>query len=124
MKKYNVKVNGVNYEVEIEEVGSTYITPVQNVAPVASAPVVNTVASAAISNINVEGEAIKAPLPGNILSINVSAGQTVKSGDVLMVLEAMKMENEILAPRDGVVASVAVSKGATVGTGDVLASLK
>lgn len=60
------------------------------------------------------GEQICAPMPGNILAVNVTAGQTVKKGDVLMVLEAMKMENEIMCPRDGVVASVNISKGASV----------
>ena len=68
-------------------------------------------------------EAIKAPMPGNINAVKVSQGQNVKKGDVLLILEAMKMENEIMAPRDGVVASVNVSKGATVNTGDVLLSL-
>ncbi|MBQ3479472.1 MAG: acetyl-CoA carboxylase biotin carboxyl carrier protein subunit, partial [Clostridia bacterium] len=68
-------------------------------------------------------EAIKAPMPGNINAVNVSNGQSVKKGDVLVILEAMKMENEIMAPRDGVVASVNVTKGATVNTGDVLLSL-
>jgi biotin carboxyl carrier protein len=68
-------------------------------------------------------EAIKAPMPGNIIDVKVSQGQAVKKGDVLVILEAMKMENEIMAPRDGVVASVNVTKGATVNTGDVLLSL-
>ena len=62
-------------------------------------------------------------MPGNILDVRVSAGQTVKKGDVLLILEAMKMENEILAARDGVVASVAVAKGATVNSGDVMLTL-
>ncbi|MBQ8089059.1 MAG: acetyl-CoA carboxylase biotin carboxyl carrier protein subunit, partial [Clostridia bacterium] len=68
-------------------------------------------------------ETIKAPMPGNINDVRVKAGQSVKKGDILVILEAMKMENEIMAPRDGVVASVNVSKGATVSTGDVLVSL-
>lgn len=71
-----------------------------------------------------EGEQVKAPLPGNILDVCVSVGQTVKKGDVLLVIEAMKMENEMLAARDGVVASVAVTKGAIVNSGDVLITLK
>ena len=62
-------------------------------------------------------------MPGNIIDVKVSNGQSVKKGDVLVILEAMKMENEIMAPRDGAVASVNVTKGATVNTGDVLLSL-
>lgn len=123
MKKYMVKVNGINYEVEIEEIASVASAPAvqQTIAP---APVVEVSKTPAQNNTAVEGEAIKAPLPGNILNVNVSVGQSIKSGDVLMILEAMKMENEILAPRDGVVATVAVSQGATVGTGDILVTLK
>lgn len=68
-------------------------------------------------------ETIKCPMPGTILSVNVQAGAQVKKGDILLVLEAMKMENEIMAPRDGVVAGVAVSKGSTVNTGDTLVTL-
>lgn len=70
------------------------------------------------------GEQICAPMPGNILAVNVTAGQTVKKGDVLMVLEAMKMENEIMCPRDGVVASVNTSKGASVESGTLLCVLQ
>ena len=70
------------------------------------------------------GEQICAPMPGNILAVNVTAGQAVKKGDVLMVLEAMKMENEIMCPRDGVVASVNTSKGASVESGTLLCVLQ
>lgn len=70
------------------------------------------------------GEQICAPMPGNILAVNVTAGQVVKKGDVLMVLEAMKMENEIMCPRDGVVASVNISKGASVESGTLLCVLQ
>ena len=69
------------------------------------------------------GEVVAAPMPGNILKVNVSQGAAVKSGDILVVLEAMKMENEILAPRDGTVAQVAVNVGATVDTGTPLVVL-
>ena len=113
MKKYRVTVNGTVYEVELEELtGSVPVSaPAAPPAPAASA------APAA-------GEQICAPMPGNILAVNVTAGQTVKKGDVLMVLEAMKMENEIMCPRDGVVASVNTSKGASVESGTLLCVLQ
>ena len=76
------------------------------------------------SQLGSAGEQICAPMPGNILAVNVTAGQTVKKGDVLMVLEAMKMENEIMCPRDGVVASVNISKGASVESGTLLCVLQ
>lgn len=123
MKKYNVTVNGVVYEVEVEEVGAIASAPVAAPAPAASvappkvapAPAAKTAASGAV--------AVKAPMPGNILKVNVKAGDAVKKGDVLCILEAMKMENEICAPADGTVAGVNVSQGATVQTDDVLLSL-
>ena len=103
MKKYRVTVNGTVYEVELEEL--TGSAPVSAPAAPAAAPAPAAPAA---------GEQICAPMPGNILAVNVTAGQAVKKGDVLMVLEAMKMENEIMCPRDGVVASVNTSKGASV----------
>lgn len=112
MKKYRVNVNGTAYEVEIEEMtGAPAAAPVT--AP-AAAPAPTPAAGGA-------GESINAPMPGNILSVNVAAGDTVKKGQVLMVLEAMKMENEIVATRSGTIAQIAVSKGAVVETGAVLA---
>ena len=96
MKKYRVTVNGTVYEVELEEL--TGSVPVSAPAAPAAAP------APAASAAPAAGEQICAPMPGNILAVNVTAGQTVKKGDVLMVLEAMKMENEIMCPRDGVVA--------------------
>lgn len=106
MKKYKVNVNGTLYEVEIEE-----ITGAPATAPAAATP-----APAASAS----GEAVTAPMPGNILAVNVAAGDAVKKGQVLMILEAMKMENEIMCPHDGTIASVAVTKGATVESGSVL----
>mgnify|MGYP003194476995 CR=1 FL=1 len=112
MKKYKVNVNGTAYEVEIEEMTG---------APtVAAAPVAASAAAPAASG---AGESITSPMPGNILAVNVAAGDMVKKGQVLMVLEAMKMENEIVAPQDGTVASVNVNKGDTVNSGDVLVSM-
>ena len=109
MKKYKVNVNGTAYEVEIEEMTG---------APtVATAPVAASAAAPAASG---AGESITSPMPGNILAVNVANGSAVKKGDVLMILEAMKMENEIMCPRDGVVASVNTSKGASVESGTLL----
>lgn len=123
MKKYNVTVNGVTYEVEVEEVAVGASAPVA--APVATpvaAPTSAPKAAPAPATSN-GAVTVKAPMPGNIMKVNVKAGDNVKKGDVLCILEAMKMENEICAPADGVVASVNVSQGATVQTDDVLLSL-
>ncbi len=108
MKKYKVTVNGTAYEVELEEMSGTTAEAAATVpvAPAASAPA--------------DGEKITAPMPGNILSVNVANGDTVKSGQVLMILEAMKMENEIMAPHDGVVQSVHAAKGSAVESGTLL----
>lgn len=111
MKKYKVNVNGTAYEVEIEE-----MTGAPAAAPVA-APAAAPAASGA-------GESITSPMPGNILAVNVAAGDMVKKGQVLMVLEAMKMENEIMAPQDGKVTSVAVAKGAAVESGALLCTIQ
>ena len=123
MRKFNVKVNGVSYEVEVEEVGGAVSAPVAAPAPVAAAPAAPAAApKAAAPAAPAGGTPVKAPMPGNVLDIKVSNGQAVKEGDVVVILEAMKMENEIYAPCDGTVTVVA-SKGATVNTGDVLISI-
>ena len=113
MKKYRVNVNGTAYEVEIEEMAGAPVA-----APVA-AP-----AAAPAPAASGAGESLNAPMPGNILSVNVAAGDTVKKGQVLMVLEAMKMENEIMPPRDGKVTAVAVAKGAAVESGALLCTIQ
>lgn len=110
MKKYRVNVNGSVYEIEVEEI--------QAPAGAASAPAAAPAASAPAG-----GEQIKAPMPGNILDVRVQAGSRVKKGDVLVILEAMKMENEIMAPQDGTVKSVHVRKGDTVETQALLCTL-
>lgn len=117
MRKFNVNVNGKIYVVEIEETGAA--APVtQAAAPAPAAAPAAAPAPVAGGAVNVE-----APMPGTILDVKVQVGATVKAGDVLCILEAMKMENEILAPQDGTVKSI-VTKGTTVNTGDVLVGLE
>lgn len=124
MKKYIVNVNGNRYEVEVEEFNGEFTgvtTPVAApVAAPASAPAAAVAPKAAPKKVSGNGEKIEAPMPGNILRVNVNAGDSVKKGDVLLVLEAMKMENEIKSPKDGTIGDVAVKSGAQVNTGDVL----
>ena len=126
--KYVVTLNGKNYEVEVNECEAV-VTNVSDAAPVAApapAPVAAPAAPAATpapaaAPVSADGTKVLAPMPGAILNVNVSVGATVKAGDVLMVLEAMKMENDIGAPCDGVVKQIPVTKGSTVNTDDVLA---
>ncbi len=119
MKKYRVTVNGTTYEVDVEQVGGDSASPVANTsAPVTKAPEVAKPAVAPVAAGN--GEKVVAPMPGTILKVNVTPGSAVKKGDSLLILEAMKMENDIVAPCDGTVASVSVSQGASVSTGDIL----
>ena len=119
MKRFNVTVNGVTYDVLVEEVGGAPAAPVAAPAPTAAPAPAAPKAPAAPAG----AVAVKAPMPGTIMKINVSAGQAVKKGDVLCVLEAMKMENDICAPQDGTVASVNVQKGASVASEEVLVTL-
>ena len=108
MRKYRVNVNGTAYEVEIEEITGAVPSPAAAApAPAAAAPAPTAAAGS---------ENITSPMPGTILSVNVTKGQAVKKGQVLMVLEAMKMENEIMCPRDGTIVSVDAVKGAAVET--------
>ena len=120
MKYYNITVNGVAYSVSVEETAA-------GAAPVAAAPVAAPVAPkaapAAAPKAAAGAVTVKAPMPGNILDVKVAAGASVKAGDVLVILEAMKMENEIVAPQGGTVASINVNKGDTVNSGDVLVSM-
>ena len=120
--KYKVTLNNRVYEVEVEMGQAMLIDEYDAVAPAApAAPTAVPAAPAAPAAVPAaalaSGEVVKAPMPGNILKINVAPGQKVEEGDVLIVLEAMKMENEIVATKSGTVAQLAVSKGAVVETG-------
>lgn len=131
--KYIVSINDKNYEVEVER-GEARIVKTTQAIQVETAPATVPIAASAQTSAATpttvkpvvvgDGEPVKAPMPGTILGVKVNAGASVKKGEVLLILEAMKMENEIVAPRDGVVAQIVASKGASVNTGDVLAVLK
>ena len=126
MKTYNITVNGVTYVVEVEEVsGNTAsVAPaVPAAAPAPAAPKTAPKAAAPAKQGSAGAVSVKAPMPGNIMKINAKVGASVKKGDVLVVLEAMKMENDICAPADGTVASIEVAQGATVETDAVLVTL-
>ena len=132
--KYKVTLNGRTYEVEVEAGKAMCVAEYEAFVPAAPAPVAAPVAAAPVAAaapaaapaaaapaVTGAGDAVTAPMPGTILKVNVKVGDAVKAGTVLCVLEAMKMENEIMAPKDGTVAQIAVAKGATVDTGALLA---
>ena len=124
--KYKVTLNGRTYEVEVNNGQAILLDEYEAVAPVAApaapvaAPAAAAPAPAVAPAVTGAGEAVNAPMPGTILKVNVSQGQAVKEGDVLCVLEAMKMENEIMAPKAGTITQVVVAKGSSVNTGDAL----
>lgn len=137
MKKYKITVNGKTYEVEVEELGGS--TAVSTSAPIVtqSAPTPKPAVKQATPTPKSQpkkteapkpvpqgAETVEAPMPGTILDIRVSAGDTVEAGQVLVILEAMKMENEIVAPRAGKVAAINTTNGAAVNAGDALVSLE
>ena len=129
--KYLVTLNGKTYEVEVEHGEAMLLDEYDAAAPAGKAPAAPAPAPAPVpaapapapAPVVAGGESVNAPMPGNIVKINVKAGDAVKAGDVLVVLEAMKMENEIMAPRDGSVAQVVTQKGAKVETGSPLVVL-
>ncbi|MDE6722724.1 MAG: biotin/lipoyl-binding protein [Eubacterium sp.] len=123
MKRYTITVNGTPYDVTVDEAGASAPVAAAPAAPVAKpvaapAPAAKPVVSGAEGSVKVE-----APMPGTILDVKTSVGAAVKSGDVLCILEAMKMENDIVAPADGTVASIAVNKGDSVEAGQIIVTL-
>ncbi len=122
MKNYRITVNGNVYDVEVEELGEGAVAA----APVKAAPAApkKEAKKAAPVSSGTEGAVkVNAPMPGKILAVKAGVGQSVKKGEVIMILEAMKMENEIVAPNDGTVASINVNEGASVEAGTMLATL-
>ena len=135
MKKYTITVNGVSYEVEVEETGNGSSAPAASApsAPAAPAPKPAAAAKPAAAKpaaangapaAPAGGTTVESPMPGNVWKIVVKEGQQVKEGETLLILEAMKMENEIPAPCDGEVAALHVTEGAAVNGGDLLVSIK
>ena len=123
--RYKITLNGKVYEVEVERGAATLLdeyTAAAPAAPAAPAPAAAAAPAPAPAPAGA-GEPVTAPLPGTLVAVKVAVGQAVKAGDILCVLEAMKMENEILAPRDGTVTAVSAAKGASVNAGDTLVVL-
>ena len=122
MKNYRITVNGKTYDITVEETGAS-----APAAPVAAAPApaakAAPAAAPAAPAAPAGAEKVTSPMPGTVLAVKVAVGQSVKKGETVVLLEAMKMENEIPAPRDGVVASISVNKGSSVQAGDLLISL-
>ena len=123
MKNYRITVNGKTYEVTVEETGASAPAAPVAPAPVKAAPAPAAPAAPAAPSAPAGAEKVTSPMPGTVLAVKVAVGQSVKKGETVILLEAMKMENEIPAPRDGVVASISVNKGSSVQAGDLLLSL-
>ncbi len=139
MRKFNITVNGNSYEVEVEEIGGASYVPTAPITPVQAAPVqaapAQTVSAPKAADAAPEptpnapksagkgSVKITAPMPGTVLDIPVKVGDSIEEGQAVVILEAMKMENDIVSPSAGTVASIEVTKGASVNSGDVLVTL-
>ncbi len=129
MRKFKINVNGNSYEVEVEEIGAgqsvvtSVATPAVATVAAQAAPAPQAKPAAAPAAAPAGATVINAPMPGTILDVKVSVGDSVGKGDVLCILEAMKMENEIMAPSAGKVVAIGTAKGSSVSTGDLLISL-
>ena len=125
MRQFNITVNGIAYQVSVDEVAAGAAAPVAAPAPVFAAPVSAPVAAPApvakpAAAHVAGGTKINSPMPGTILDIKCKVGDSVKKGTILLILEAMKMENEIMSPVDGTVKQISVNKGASVSSGDLM----
>ena len=127
MKKYNVTVNGVTYEVVVEEAGEVAAAPApqapQTAAPAAPKAAPAPAAKPAATKSAAGAKTVNAPMPGTILKVNVKVGDAVKKNDIICILEAMKMENEIFAAEDGTVTAINTPQGTSVNTGDAIVTL-
>ena len=126
MKHYTITVNGNTYEVSVEENNGVPVAtpaPVQRVAPAPVAPAQKAAPAPQASSGTVGNIKVSSPMPGKILSLKAAVGQSVKKGEVILILEAMKMENEIVATDDGTIASINVTAGQSVEAGDLLATI-
>lgn len=123
MTKLNITIEGKTYEVEVEELGGSAAAP----SPVSATPSAPQAAPRAVPKPAAPkaagGDTVLAPMPGTILDVHVTEGQSVKAGEVLLILEAMKMANEVVSPRDGKIVKISTSKGAKVASGDLLVTL-
>ena len=123
MKNYRITVNGTAYDVAVEELGAGAAPAAAPVAAPVAAPAPAAAPAAPAASGSAGSVIVASPMPGKILSVKASVGAAVKQGDVILVLEAMKMENEVVAPQDGTIASINVSAGDAVEAGDTLATL-